>query len=317
MDLGLERSGMRCVWQVEIDDYCRRVLAKHWPHVRRHDDVRTFPPPEGDWSCDLIAGGFPCQDLSLAGRRAGLEGEQSGLWWEYARVIRLLRPRYVVVENVPGLLVPTESGGQSPIGCVLGELASLGYDAEWESIPASAFGSTQERFRVFIVAYTPSGAGRTNLQGVSRQGFGEVAFAASERWSRGFGRGGGAVGVDNSNAHGLIFGAGRPGRASALRQERNATGKDHTKSPRELRQRATKDGNQGGERKSPGKSGRCDSPFVGSGWWSSEPEVVRMVYGISRRLVRPAIRGLGNAVVPQVAQWIGERIIEAHRLTGV
>ena len=75
LDLGLERAGMQCVWQVENDSYAQRVLAKHWPHVRRWDDVRTFPPePSADWSCDLIAGGFPCQDISNAGRRAGIDG---------------------------------------------------------------------------------------------------------------------------------------------------------------------------------------------------------------------------------------------------
>ena len=72
MDLGLEWSGMTCKWQVEIDGYARRVLAKHWPNVPKHDDVRTFPPNEGDWNVDVIAGGFPCQDISNAGKRAGI-----------------------------------------------------------------------------------------------------------------------------------------------------------------------------------------------------------------------------------------------------
>src|SRR5687767_562507 len=98
-DLGFERAGMRCEWQVEIDPYCRRVLAKHWPDVRRWDDVRTFPP-DGDWGVDVICGGFPCQDISAAGKQAGIEGERSGLWGEYERIIRVLRPRIVVVENV-------------------------------------------------------------------------------------------------------------------------------------------------------------------------------------------------------------------------
>src|SRR4030095_3375320 len=101
MDLGLERAGMECVWQVEIDPYARRVLEKHWPHVRRWDDVRTFAAPEGDWECDLICGGFPCQDISIAGKKAGIEGASSGLWFDFARIICLLRPCYVLVENVP------------------------------------------------------------------------------------------------------------------------------------------------------------------------------------------------------------------------
>jgi DNA (cytosine-5)-methyltransferase 1 len=146
-DLGLERSGMRCDWQVEIDPYARAVLAKHWPDVRRHEDVRTFPPPEGEWGVDVICGGFPCQDISVAGKGAGLAGARSGLWYEYARIIGELRPRYVIVENVAALLA-------RGMGTVLGDLSSLGYDAEWHIIPASAVGAPHRRERVWIVAHT-------------------------------------------------------------------------------------------------------------------------------------------------------------------
>ena len=144
-DLGLERAGMVCKWQVEIDEYATRVLEKHWPTVRRWNDVRTFPP-EGDWNVDVICGGFPCQDISSAGKRAGLAGKRSGLWYEYARIIGELRPRYVVVENVADLLV---RGADA----VLGELSSLGYDAEWHVIPASAVGAPHRRERVWFVAW--------------------------------------------------------------------------------------------------------------------------------------------------------------------
>src|SRR5262245_45096642 len=97
---------MTCVWQVEMDHFKRQVLAKHWPHVRRHGDVRTFPPTDpGDWRCDLICGGFPCEDISRAGRMAGIDGPQSSLWAEFARIIGLVRPRFVLVENVARLLV--------------------------------------------------------------------------------------------------------------------------------------------------------------------------------------------------------------------
>lgn len=143
-DLGFERAGMRCKWQVEIDPYARKVLDKHWPEVPKWDDVRTFPP-EGDWSVDVICGGFPCQDISVAGKGAGIDGERSGLWSEYVRIIRLLRPRFVVVENVSAL---TFRG----LDRVLGDLAESGFDAEWACIPASAFGSLQTRDRLWIVA---------------------------------------------------------------------------------------------------------------------------------------------------------------------
>jgi len=146
--LGLERAGMQCRWQVEIDNYARRVLQKHWPDVRRHDDVQTFPPA-GDYSVDVICGGFPCQDISVAGKGAGLAGARSGLWHEFSRIIGNLRPRYVIVENVAALL----SRGMDT---VLGELSEIGYDAEWHVIPASAVGAPHRRDRVWIVAYAVS-----------------------------------------------------------------------------------------------------------------------------------------------------------------
>lgn len=116
--LGLERAGMVCRWQVEIDPYARAVLAKHWPEVPKHDDVRTFPP-QGDYAVDVICGGFPCQDISVAGKGAGLAGARSGLWSEFARIIGHLRPSYVVVENVAALLA-------RGMGTVLGDLSTLG-----------------------------------------------------------------------------------------------------------------------------------------------------------------------------------------------
>lgn len=146
-DLGFERAGFAVKWQVEINERNRRVLAKHWPHVRQHDDVRTFPVADGtDWRVDVIVGGFPCQDVSRAGLREGIEGERSGLYAHMLRVVRSLRPRYVVVENVTGLL----DGG---LGAVLGDLAASGFDAEWSVLSACAVGAAHTRERVFLVAY--------------------------------------------------------------------------------------------------------------------------------------------------------------------
>ena len=147
-DLGFERAGIKTIWQVEIDDYCRRVLAKHWPSVERFSDVRgvgkdVLAP------VDIVSGGFPCQDLSNAGKRAGIDGERSGLWSEMHRVICELRPRYVVVENVAAMLV-------RGMGRVLGDLAEIGYDAEWDCFRASDFGAPHERERVFLIAYPHS-----------------------------------------------------------------------------------------------------------------------------------------------------------------
>lgn len=150
-DLGFEQAGLRCVWQVENHEKRQAVLRRHWPHVTRWGDVRTFPPTERveQFRTDIICGGFPCQDISLSGKGAGIDGERSGLWDEYIRIVRTLRPRVVVVENVTAL---TSRG----LHRVLGDLAASGFDAEWDCLPASAFGAYHERDRIFVVAY-PSG----------------------------------------------------------------------------------------------------------------------------------------------------------------
>jgi DNA-cytosine methyltransferase len=147
-DLGFQRAGFEIKWQVEIDPFCRRVLEKHWPGVKRYSDVRHLHAPEPAW-VDVVCGGFPCQDISDAGKRAGIDGERSGLWAEFARLIRELEPRYIVVENVAALL------GRG-LSRVLGDLAESGYDAEWDCLPASAVGAPHRRDRIWIVAYADS-----------------------------------------------------------------------------------------------------------------------------------------------------------------
>jgi len=139
---------MEIVWQSEIDAYASAVLRKHWPGVPNLGDIRNIRNPP---AVDVLCGGFPCQDISSAGRKFGITGARSGLWREYARVIGEVRPRYVIVENSSEML----SRGLST---VLGDLAALGFDAEWHCIPASAVGAPHERDRVWIVAdSSPSG----------------------------------------------------------------------------------------------------------------------------------------------------------------
>lgn len=142
--LGLERAGMRTIQFVESDPFCRAVLAKHWPAVPCHDDVRTFEAPLG--FAEVISGGFPCQDISDAGTATGLSGERSGLWRELLRTVRMVRPRYAIVENVAALL-------DRGMGEVVGDLAEIGYDAEWHCISASAVGAIHQRDRVWIISY--------------------------------------------------------------------------------------------------------------------------------------------------------------------
>jgi len=272
-DLGLERAGMTCKWQVEIDDYANRVLAKHWPDVPRHGDVRTFPTVDRDWSVDVICGGFPCQDISVAGKGAGLAGARSGLWYEFARIIGELRPRYVIVENVSALLA-------RGMDAVLGTLSTLGYDSEWHVIPASAVGAPHRRDRVWIVAYA-DGRRLRRLRADARNGR-EIPQKGQQRIIRG-GRGGKDVAdaTDERNC-----GKNDDGKRARAGQENWL--------PLELR-------GGGGD-----KGKRCD----GCSWWSVEPDVGRVAHGVPARVDR--LRGLGNAVVPQVVEVIGRAIIEAE-----
>ena len=154
LDLGLERAGMTVRWMVEIDQFCHRVLEKHWPEVPKYGDIRELTGGELE-PVDLICGGFPCQDVSLAGLRKGIgSGTRSGLYADMLRLASILRPRFILMENVPGLLIPGAPNEPAPISRVLGDLAEIGFDAEWQGIPAAAFGATHIRDRIFIVAYT-------------------------------------------------------------------------------------------------------------------------------------------------------------------
>lgn len=229
-ELGLERTGgFEVRWQVEIDDYCRRVLEKHWPDVKRYGDIRTVTDVE---RVDLICGGFPCQPTSRAGRRRGANDER-WLWPEYHRVLRLARPRLVLLENPPGLI-------DREIGTVLGDLADIGYDAEWECLPASAFGAEHIRERIFIFAYRVR-------EGLPIRG----DKAPQPTNARIF-----------SERIGFTFGASNPGL-------------------------------------------ECR----GASRWSGD------VHGIPRRMDR--VRAIGNSIVPQIAEWIGRRILEAEASMGI
>lgn len=148
--LGLERTGgFETVAFCEIEDFPRRVLAKHWPGVPCYDDVRTLTAErlaaDGIGRIDCIVGGFPCQDISVSGSGLGLEGDRSGLWSEFRRIIGELRPNVVIVENSPALI-------DRGLRDILGHLAELGYGAEWHVIPAAAVGADHLRNRVWIVA---------------------------------------------------------------------------------------------------------------------------------------------------------------------
>ena len=248
LDLGLERAGMECVAQVEINEFCQKVLQKHWANVPKFKDVRdvgkhNLPP------ADLICGGFPCQDVSLAGERAGLEGKRSTLWSEFYRIVCEIRPRWIVIENVPGLL---SSDNGEFFTKILRELSQSGYDVEWQVIPAAFFGAPHIRERVFIVGY-PSG-GKWEVPNIP-QVFRVENFGKRNKTKRSEGGNVPSMGWENN---------------SGLEREWND--------------------------------------------WSNQPTIKRVVDGLPFGMDR--LGALGNAVVPQAAEFVGLCIRKAEtRLT--
>ena len=290
-ELGFERAGMRVSWQVEQDAYCRAVLARHFPDAARYEDVREVGA-RNLAPVDLICGGFPCQDLSSAGRGAGIDGARSGLWSEFARIVRELRPGYVVVENVPALLTGKgKRWDRGPIGRVLGDLAEARYDAEWACLSAREFGAPHLRKRVWIVVYP------------ARDAEAGAAPEAERQRARAGGQRSRAADLADPNAQrqqGRAGELGSPGRGK-LEDSRGAGGElpDAEGSGREAR---------GSDRL--GEDQPAEGPSR-PGWWSAEPAVGRVADGVPHRVDRLA--ALGNALVPQIAEWIGRRILEYER----
>jgi DNA (cytosine-5)-methyltransferase 1 len=171
--LGLERTGgFETVAFCEIEEFPRRVLREHWPDVPIYEDVRTLDAAtlqRDGIAVDVVCGGFPCQDISLAGRGAGIGGARSGLWSEMCRLFGELRPQYAIVENVTALLSgPPERPG-AWFSRVLGDLAEIGFDAEWHCIPASAAVSAPHiRDRVWLVGYPSGAAGKRRTGSIPR-----------------------------------------------------------------------------------------------------------------------------------------------------
>lgn len=286
LELGLERAGLGpVIWQVEQDEYCRRILARHWPDAARYDDVRTVGASSLE-PVDLICGGFPCQDLSFAGKGAGLAGARSGLWSEFARIVRELRPRYVVVENVPALLA-------RGLGVVLGDLAACGYDATWDCIPAAAVGAPHLRYRLFVVAYPQGLRCAGNLSKEPGPACWQHPSPAA------FGR---HLGPQGSHAP-------DPLREQLRQQPDEQSWSHHALQPRvdgAAEPVADADGNEAGGL--PGGAAPADTMPSGASWWRAEPDVDRVADGVPARVDR--LRALGNAVVPQVAEVVGRVVLQ-------
>lgn len=263
LDLGLERAGMQIIWQSEIDPYANKILKKHWPEVPNHGDIRNI-----NWGNvvrpNVICGGYPCQPFSNAGKRRG-ENDPRHLWPWVRDAISRLRPDYAILENVRGHL---SMGGLT----VIGELASIGYDAEWRIVSAASVGANHRRDRIIIVAY-PNNTG-SHREEINATETGEPSFGGFGRrcedvaYSNGFA-------VDDSNVNGCNSQTSRKTSTvfSFARGSSNGT--------------------------------------TGSNW-ISEPNVGRVANGVPHRVDR--LRGLGNAVVPQVAEVIG-RLVVAHAKT--
>lgn len=290
LELGLELAGVgHTVWQVECDPFCQQVLAKHWPKTERFDDVRNVGKHNLKY-VDVICGGFPCQDISFAGKGAGLAGERSGLWSEYLRIVGEIRPRFVVVENVAALR-------QRGLDVVLGNLAEAGYDAIWFPLRASDVGAPHRRERLFILAYTSkfrddAGNSPEDVRSVER---------SEEKGRMQNSEGGGALGNSESQWWGWQ-------RAKTCRQGDVGGSSCNTGESRDMpfvepRLGGTTDGIPRWLDRWPSRPGEEQE-----GW-----ETPRIVEGkIDNKTHR--LKALGNAVVPQVGFVVGKALLHLSSL---
>ena len=341
----------------EIDKYCEKVLNKNFPGVPVYKDITQLDGTQFK-NIDLITGGFPCQDISVAGKGKGLFNEEtgektrSGLWVEMLRIISEVRPRYALIENVPMLTV---RGGTR----VIADLTEIGYDASWDIISAQDRGALHKRARIWIVAYPDLGdiqTGRNGFRGVCSKdrekrtsnnvtsrskvkanfsypkSSNDKTGENKRRWaSFQSGRGGRRENVSDSTSIGLsrktdkqiVEGEGRgellsvkPGNSRTMEEISNSNRKrsQRMESQSQKSQRSDKQtGLQGGT----GNGGWWDvEPRMGlladgvstelAGCWDREPDIPRVTTGIKDRIHK--LRGLGNAIVPQVAYYIMKKL---------
>ena len=266
LDLGLERSipGLQTVWQVEKEEFCRSILERHWPNTKRYDDVRTVGAHNLE-PVDVLCGGFPCQDISIAGKGEGLDGERSGLWWEFHRLINDLRPRVAVMENVSAINI-------RGLSAVVGSLAEIGYDCQWTIISAAQCGAPHLRRRWFGVAYPSSIADRGWTTADTNQGRGRTSNTVQSR-------------RPSTNVHDT---EGSTADTISTRTQVQTEGKQPSKQ----------------------MSGSTSKTYW-QGFPTQSP-VCRRDDVIPNRVDR--LRALGNAVVPQCAEWIGQQIINSGLL---
>ena len=264
--LGLERAGMSTVAMCEKDPYCRKILAKHWPDLTIHEDIRNLDGKRYRNSIDLVCGGFPCQPFSVAGKRKGTNDDRH-LWPEMLRVIKESRPRWVIGENVFGFI-------NMALDDVQADLEREHYEVRKFVLPAVAVDAKHRRDRIILIAYSNSPA----------------VWDRTERQ---------AQGRDNLQA----------GRKTITPNDGTAQSLADTQSERVQ-------GLRSGREQEPHAHERqelpmCESQRPRPAYWEAEPCVGRVADGVPNRVDR--IRGLGNAVVPQLIQAIGELVIEADK----
>jgi DNA (cytosine-5)-methyltransferase 1 len=348
-DLGFERAGFQCKWQVEIDDYATKILERHWPDVHRERDIRQCGRHNLE-RVDCIIGGFPCQDISYAGKGAGLDGARSGLFFEAIRLVCELRPRSVVLENVAGLLT-------RGLDRVLGTLAEIGFDAEWHCIPAAAVGAPHIRDRVFVLAYAAgirkrsregcgcNGRRRIKLEGTKTGGNADDCCKASDVADTRRKHGNRRPSVEEqahrqeAERNQAIDNAERCGEVvsdtNSRRQQERSEQDSSAKGWQQPSQRNYAGGlckdvpdTNSDRREGRGQDGQPSRPLglrsragsdeiervrcASADWWATEPDVGRVAHGVPKRVDR--LRCLGNAIVPQVAEVVARMAMD--RLTG-
>ena len=278
LDLGLEWAGLEHRWFCEADEFCRRILGLRWPGLPVYPDARTLP--DDLEPVDLVAGGFPCQPVSLAGRGLA-QDDPRWLWPAFERTLRLVRPRLVFVENVLGL-------ANRGMADVLGGLAALGFDAAWTSFGAAHVGAPHWRRRVWIVAAHPERVAlRVEPRGVFGLGWAGETLARFDGPARALADADGAGWVERGRARGV---------GGGFSESENGRG---------ARADADGEGPPDGRGHRP-RGGPVPTGF--SGWWALEPDVGRVAHGVAGRVDR--LRALGNGVVPQCAELVARRLID-------
>lgn len=277
-DLGLERAGMEVVFQCEVDPFCGRVLQKNWPHIQRHTDIRTLSAADIPIS-NVWCGGFPCQDVSLAnqGKRQGLQGDRSGLFYTYADLIEARKPEWLIIENVPGLL---NSHHGHDFYTVLSTLDELGYGVSWRILDAKHFGTPQRRRRVYLVAsFGSMRSARVLFDSTTdlftdQQGIGPRKAAAQQSVER----------VSEANIYAI---------------QHASIGRKSTAGP------------QAKGYRNDGETYTLDSRGSSDAVCSTDVAFrVRNTTGLSKRLDTARFRAIGNAVAVPIVEWIGRRIIQ-------